>query len=304
MTSGAKRRAAAAVCGVLTLISGGGTAWASTTHTGGGPKSGSQASSPAGIDVSYPQCSDSLPSTAAFAVVGVNGGLANNYNSCLDQQFAFATTLTATTTQPVAQTYLNTADPGNGVDDWPSPDHPGAYAGTETPVGTCDYDFGSSGAGGNSPACAYIYGYDMVEGIATPSQVVPGDADAFTDATGGSLADQPVWLDVETGNSWLAGANGLPMNTAVLQGMVDALHTLGTTSIGIYSTADQWQQVTGTTATTAASGLSGLPVWYPGYSSQSAATKACSTATSFTGGPVALTQWFGHPYDGDVSCSH
>src|SRR5262249_48017503 len=36
-----------------------------------------------GYDASYPQCSGSYPSNPLFAVVGVNGGLANNANRCL-----------------------------------------------------------------------------------------------------------------------------------------------------------------------------------------------------------------------------
>jgi hypothetical protein len=41
------------------------------------------AATPTGVDVSYPQCGTTLPAGKPFAVVGVNGGLANNYNSCL-----------------------------------------------------------------------------------------------------------------------------------------------------------------------------------------------------------------------------
>jgi len=43
-----------------------------------------------GYDVSYPQCDDALPDDPAFAVVGVNGGLATRPNPCLAEQLAWA----------------------------------------------------------------------------------------------------------------------------------------------------------------------------------------------------------------------
>jgi hypothetical protein len=272
--------------------------------SGGGPGGGGTTSTTTGIDVSYPQCGDALPGNEAFAIVGVNGGLANTYNPCLAEQFSYAQGLTGGTGQPVAQTYLNTADPGNIVDDWPSPDYLGAYGSTITPSGNCDFAEGSSSLGANSPGCAYVYGYDMVAGITTPAQTVEGDASYFESATGGSLGDQPVWLDVETANSWQSGDAGLAMNVAALQGMVDALIDEGATTVGIYSTAYQWGQITGSPTGVEAGNLADLPVWVPGARRESSAATNC-LQTAFTGadGDVVLAQWFGHPYDQNVSCA-
>lgn len=36
-----------------------------------------------GNDISYPQCGAAFPSSPAFGIVGVNGGLANDLNPCL-----------------------------------------------------------------------------------------------------------------------------------------------------------------------------------------------------------------------------
>src|SRR3954470_21778159 len=80
-----------------------------------------------GYDVSYPQCGTTLPTDQAFGIVGVNGGLATTANPCLGSQLAWAWRSSgAVTTQPKAQVYLNTANPGqirNQVTTWP---HEGA----------------------------------------------------------------------------------------------------------------------------------------------------------------------------------
>lgn len=306
------RLAASAALAMAIPLMGAGPAWAAKgPHSGGG---GGGSSTPTGIDVSYPQCGDSLPAGEAFAIVGLNGGLANDYNACLASEFTYAQGSTGLTKQAKAQLYLNTADPGNGVADWPSPAQLGAYGSATTPSdGTCSYASGTSGPGANSNACAYIYGYDMVRGITYTasngsSQSIAGDAPTFATATGQQLYGFPTWLDVETANSWQSGSAGLAMNIADLQGMVDAVRAAATSGgaiaaqLGIYSTSSQWGQITGPpTNSTAGGNLWGLPDWIPGARGESGAVSNCSLA-SFTDGSVPITQWFGHPYDGDYSC--
>ena len=319
MGTKALTRPLAVVAFASTLLLGATPAFAVSSHTkthggGGGGGGGSTGgttggTSNTGIDVSYPQCSTSLPSGEAFAIVGVNGGLANDYNSCLSSEFTYALKSTHITNQAPAQAYLNTADPGNGVADWPSPSQLGAYGSTSTPSGTCAFANGSSGAGANSPSCAYIYGYDMVSGIRYGSTGnIIGDVQAFKNATGATLTNYPVWLDVETGNSWESSSTtgGLSMNVADLQGMVDALNAAAVaaggakaTQVGIYSTGYQWNQITGTPTTTTGN-LWGLPDWIPGATTQSGAVSDCSQ-TAFTGGAVSVTQWQAS-LDGDYSC--
>lgn len=259
-----------------------------------------------GIDVSYPQCpGTSLPTGEAFAIVGVNGGVANDYNSCLNSEFSYAQDLTATTKQAPAQPYLNTGDPGNTVADWPSPSQLGTFGSPTTPDGVCDYASGTSGPGANSTACAYIYGYDMIGGITYSTGVIAGDLSAFSTATGKQLYSFPTWLDVETANSWQTGTYGLAMNVADLQGMVaaiDAADSSGTPTVGIYSTSYQWGVITGTPIGTAAGNLWLLPDWIPGARSAGGAASNCSLASFNGDSGITLTQWFGHPYDGDYSC--
>jgi hypothetical protein len=259
-----------------------------------------------GIDVSWPQCPWSNPKSAeAFGVIGVNGGLANNYSSCLRAEFNWAaTSTTGTSAQPRAQLYVSTADPGAAVADWPyGSDGAGlsafgqnVSAGGATPYGSCT---GSD----NTAACAYVYGYNMVEGVTAP---VVGDINDFKAATSKSPSGYPWWLDVETGNSWQSDTT---MNVADLQGMVYALQNANSVAvIGVYSTSYQWNTITGTPGTsisyggaTFANTLWSLPNWIPGARTQSGAASHCSLP-SFTGGTVTVTQWFGHPYDGDFAC--
>jgi hypothetical protein len=265
------------------------------------------ATSTTGIDVSWPQCGHSLPNGEAFAIVGVNGGLANDYNTCLSTEFSYAQRSTGSTPQAKAQLYLNTADPGHGVADWPSPNQPGAYGNNPTPDGNCGFASGTTGPGANSTACAYVYGYDMVRGITAATEVIAGDIPDFHSVTGGQLYNYPTWLDVETGNSWLSGSSGRAMNVADLQGMVDSVHAAaaagGITAapVGIYSTSYQWGQITGTPGSSSGN-LWNIPDWIPGARQKSGAVSNCSLPAFTEAGRPTITQWFGHPYDGDYSC--
>jgi len=90
------------------------------------------------------------------------------------------------------------------------------------------------------------------------------------------------------------------MNVADLQGMIAGLQANGAITVGAYSTSFQWDSITG--GTTSASGsLYQIPNWIPGARDLSGAEANCAQP-SFTGGVVTLTQWFGHPYDGDYAC--
>jgi hypothetical protein len=254
-----------------------------------------------GNDISWPQCGEAFPTGQAFGIVDVNGGLANDANPCLGgndgpSELAWAVD-SAGTYSPKASLYVNTADPGNGVADWPQ-------SGTN-PDGTCQTTTVTSGHGKNqttttvgadSTACAWQYGYNMVVNNDLPFLA----AAAAQVNEPASASSYPWWLDVETGNSWLSGSYGLAMNTADLQGMVYALTQSGATSIGVYSTDYQWGQIVGGTPL---GSLAGLPDWIPGATTESGAASNCTTQTAFTGGAITYTQW--QPRrgdDGDFVC--
>jgi hypothetical protein len=232
-------------------------------------------SSSTGYDISYPQCSGALPTSPAFGIVGVNGGLAYATNPCLSSEYAWAQTSNSSA-QPHVSFYLNTGNPGPVASThWPP-------AGTTTPQ-VCD--------GTWSQACAYDYGWNAAQ-------------DSFNKAAGASSSTAagaaPWWLDVETANSW--SSTDLATNRSDLQGAVAALRAHGVTTIGVYSTASMWAQITG--ATTPSSTLNdpfrALPNWVPGARSLKEAPGFCSR--TFTGGPVKFAQYPSNGFDADYVC--
>jgi hypothetical protein len=102
------------------------------------------------------------------------------------------------------------------------------------------------------------------------------------------------WLDVEAANSWTSNTG---FNVDALQGEVDYLRSVGAASVGFYSTASDWQSITGGTSSFAA-----YQSWMPGASSLSEAQANCSGG-GVTGGGVALTQYPSGGFDGDYRCA-
>lgn len=227
-----------------------------------------------GYDVSWPQCGETLPPGPAFAIVGVTGGLANNFNPCFSDQLGWAQTSTGGTGQPRVALYVNTANPGLLSTAWPTSD---TYAGTTitNPYGTC--------AGANDAACAYVYGWakalDAVylRGVVNPQQYL-------------------WWLDVETENTW---QDDQTANAAVLEGMTAYFESIGA-SVGLYSTGYQWWQIVGTVGPE--SSLYDLPSWLAGAVTLSGAKSNCSLAPLTGGGRVTMTQYLYKNLDHNHSC--
>jgi hypothetical protein len=103
----------------------------------------------------------------------------------------------------------------------------------------------------------------------------------------------PLWLlDVETDNSW---SNNPLLNRASLQGAIDAIKQLSfKPTIGIYSTPDQWTEITD-------NWQPAVPAWLgTGGTTLAVAIRACHTP-SFTAGAIWLAQYT--PYlDEDYAC--
>jgi hypothetical protein len=236
--------------------------------------SGTDDEAPAGNDVSWPQCSDDLPDDPAFAIVGVNNGLANTTNPCLHQQLDWADDSPGGTGQPRLALYVNTANPGLRGTWWPTNNEYGGKT-VSNPYGTCQ--------GQEDAACAYMYGY----------------AKAFDDAYLRTIPEPETylwWLDVETGNSWSGDRNA---NRADLEGMADFFHSIGA-RVGIYSSARQWGQIVGEVGS--ASSLYSLPSWLAGAHSAAEAKDMCSAAPLTAGGKIVLTQFVADGFDHDHSC--
>ncbi len=233
-----------------------------------------------GYDAASPQCSGSYPPNPLFGIVGVNGGLANNANPCLDGELRWARESPGQKRpeQPPLSLYINTANPGaHHVADWPS--------GGTTPVyGSCN--------GLLTNACSYRYG----EQRAGHSYRLV----AALDPAGARTA--PWWLDVELEASW---AGTYELNIAALQGFIAGLHKAGATGpIGIYSTAAQWHDITGLTAQTTHTAFKGrLPGWVAGTTATLAQARQNCTSGGFTGAAPTLAQYRIGPYDADLRCS-
>ena len=157
-----------------------------------------------GYDVSYPQCSSGYPSNPLFGIVGVNGGLANNANSCISGELRWARDAPGQKRpkQPSLSLYIDTGNPGgHQVADWPS-------GGTAPAYGSCNSLL--------TDACSYLYG----EQRAAHSYRLVAALDPVAAKTA------PWWLDVELTLSW---AGTYQLNIAALQGFIAGLHNAGAT---------------------------------------------------------------------------
>jgi hypothetical protein len=241
----------------------------------------SSRSSPAlGYDVSYPQCSGSLPSNPLFAIVGVNGGLASNANRCLGSELRWARDAPGQKRpkQPPLSLYVDTGNPGaRHVADWPS-------GGTAPAYGSCN--------GLLTDSCSYLYG----EQRAGRSYRLVAALDPLAAGTA------PWWLDVELTASW---AGTYELNIAALQGFVAGLRNAGAAGpIGIYSTAAQWKDITGLTAETTSAAFDGrLPDWAAGTEATLAQARQACAGGGFTGAAPALAQYRIGPRDADLRCT-
>jgi hypothetical protein len=136
------------------------------------------------------------PAGQAFGIVAVDNGLANAFHPCLATEIAWAQTSSGTAKLPRTSLYVNTANPGNKVADWPvNNTDPVTGSHIADPYGTC--------SGRDNRACAWQYGWDMADQDARASGVT-------------SPGSYRWWLDVETINSWESSTQN---NRADLEGM-------------------------------------------------------------------------------------
>jgi hypothetical protein len=233
-----------------------------------------------GYDVSYPQCSGSYPSNPLFGIVGVNGGLANNANSCIGSELHWArdTPGQKRPRQPHLSLYIDTGNPGgHHVADWPR-------GGTAPAYGVCNSQL--------TNACSYIYGEQRA---GRSYRLV-----AALDPRGAKTA--PWWLDVELMASW---AGTYQLNIAALQGFIAGLHNAGATGlVGIYSTSAQWKDITGLTAQTTPTAFNGqLSDWVAGTEATLKQAQHNCTSGGFTGVAPTLAQYRTDTLDADLRCT-
>jgi hypothetical protein len=297
---------------IMTMTMGMGTAYGGTPN----------ASDPRiGIDISWPQCGVTLPSGMAFAVVGVNGGTAATTNECLSAQLSWASAMTtgANLYQPKVQLYVNTANPGEVLEEyqvttWPTDNvdprgnstFENLDAMRRNPYGACMATPGNYRGYTNDLPCSWQYGWNRaVEAVDlrfAPAARAAGLSEA--------AADYAWWLDVETMNSWQqAGPAAQARNTATLEGMKTFLDSEGVAEVGLYSTGYQWGQIIGNTLSipsveepATGANLRGARSWLAGAFDATDAQQRCTTLSGLTGGPVVLNQYISRDLDHNYSC--
>lgn len=272
--------AAAAAGATMAALAFGGTVAQARSTSGSGATS-----TPAGNDVSSPQCSSALPRHSTFGIVGVNDGIAWSQNPCLGSEYAWARALAGS-----PAFYMNTANPA------PHSSHYWPQSQTSDPALCKD------ATTVDDPGCAYDYGWHTAaDALATASRVT-----SSADALGHTW-----WLDVEIANTWNGTSSA---NAADLQGSIDYLRSRGVPTVGIYSTSYQWGQITGgySVATqasyaqawapefTSPSGIGRSPDWVAGAPGSRQAPAYCKQ--SFTGVAVRLVQYPSGGFDADYSC--
>ena len=233
-----------------------------------------------GFDISFPQCTESLPPSPGFGVVGVNGGKPFNTNRCLARELTWAQN--AANAAPAF--YANADNPGPAnTPNWPK---------NQQVPRVC--------SGANSVACSYDYGWNASR-FAFANAVNAETANGASSPTASAVA-APWWLDVETGNKWQTLEYGRSSATgaydeASIEGMIASFENIGIVSVGVYSTSRQWGAIAVHTDPT----FPAAPVWIPGFGSLATAEAGCVSA-SFTGGRVGMTQYGSLGYDGDYAC--
>jgi len=228
-----------------------------------------------GNDVSYPQCGAPLPTGSDFGIVGVDGGKPFDPNPCLAEQIVWAGAFG----RPAY--YVNTANPGPKLSSyWPLGQRAPRHCTRSKP---------------DSQACAFDYGWNSARDSLRRAKAAAASLGA-PDVTRSTW-----WLDVEMHNTWESLEYGerrkfLRNDTAVLRGMKTLLERRGVRTVGVYSTAHQWQRITG------GASLDRAAVWYAGVGTAQSARKHCHRSWSFTGGPVKLSQFLRNGFDADFRC--
>ncbi len=258
------------------------------------PGGGDSTSTQIGYDVSWPQCGSKLPTPGAFAIIGVNGGTAADTNDCLAEQLIWGSNSSGSiSAQPHLQLYVNTANPGEYISDintWPKDN-------LDVNGNTVINRYRNTCTGNNDLACSWLYGWNRAL-EAAEQRFAPAAREAKISE---STSDYIWWLDVETMNTWQYGSEEkLRKNVAALEGMADYFNSRNAT-VGLYSTAVQWNEITGNHFTNDSS-LYGLANWRPSGSSLKNAIANCSLQPFSNDGFMSLTQYIHKRLDNNYSC--
>jgi hypothetical protein len=218
--------------------------------------------SPAGQDVSWPQCSSQqggyglpMPSKAApFVVVGLTAGRAFTANPCVASQAAWARRAGVPTSAYLVATYPTRAE----------------------------VRAENSGPRRPSTLRDRVYNVGVAQGRS-----------ALRVLARSGLHARSVWVDVEQ-NRRRPWSGNPDLNVALLQGVVAAVRAAGYRP-GLYTNASSWSLYTD-------GARLGLAEWRTvGPRSRAVAERTCG-ARPLNGGPVLLVQYWTSTGDSDVAC--
>ncbi len=245
--AGARR---AAVLAVATVLSVGLTPLSASAAT--------SVYSTTGYDVSYPNCTDSVPYNPTFGIVGMTGGRPFSTNGCAATEWQ-----TASKWSVGPSAYFNTG-------------YAGAYAKSIT--GTCS---------GLSQTTAVNLGtFNGLKGHAI-SQAEEAWAIGCSEvdwagsvlATVSSATPAMWWADIETGNSWSMSTS---LNQFTIDGIISEMQQGSPGLGGVYSTRASWAKITGSASWTPSPAPTAN--WVAGVAT-------CPNSSPFDGGsPIWLAQ--------------
>jgi hypothetical protein len=228
-----------------------------------------------GYDISWPECGGAMPPASSIAIVGVDGGHPFSQNPCLQQETAWAQSAKTRAQYMVLDSPIGFTSP-----------HVLEYA-YHGPAGDCtasDYLCQTFNWGWNAAG-----------------------ADLQNAAAGGATSDQ-WWLDIELPtqssinpsgphcydpNFWICDQK---LNSVVVIAATAALTAHGK-HVGVYSTKQQWQAITG--------GLGlGLPTWIAGYDYAPGTYCSFENASRywFDAAEPAFVQSLPATFDPDTAC--
>ncbi|MGC8499250.1 MAG: hypothetical protein ACP5OV_07145 [Acidimicrobiales bacterium] len=204
-----------------------------------------------GYDVSYPNCTDTVPSGSSFGIVGMTGGRPFSTNGCAASEWG------AAPTGPSA--YFNTG-------------YAGAYAKSIT--STCSTEAPVAGVYGTLTKHALSQAENAWAIGCSEVDWARSVLSAFT-----TTAPAMWWADIETGNSW-------SLTTSLNQFTIDGISyemQQGTSSLGgVYSTRASWAKITGSASWT--------PIPAPSANWVAGVTSCPSSSPFDAGSPTWLAQ--------------
>ncbi|MDA8397248.1 MAG: hypothetical protein M0Z29_05285 [Actinomycetota bacterium] len=225
-----------------------------------------------GYDVSWPNCTDTPPTspTVTFAIVGITDGRPFTSSPCAWNEYSTAQNLG----EP--SLYFNTG-------------YAGAYA--RDIVSTCSKAVTSLGSSTNP--FGGLKGHKLTQ-AEQAWEIGCSEAQYGVKNEPGTALFW--WADVETGNSW---STNVSLNQFTIDGMSYAMNNFGNPGGGVYSLPSSWTKLTGsrTWIPTPA-----VPTWVAGGSCTASSSSTWFASSSTYPTPYLVQNTSFNGLDGDTAC--